>query len=89
MASSLAVVDVEQPVDGEIDAERHRDLRRILGGYVLVDGGENRDHIGNVDELVVLRSEAVRVELFQCSREAQQVHCVGKKQMLIHRFLWI
>lgn len=71
---AIPVVNVEQPVDCEIDAERHGHLRRILGGYVFVNRSEDRDHIGNVNELVILCPEPVRIELFQRSRETQQIH---------------
>ena len=59
---SLPVVDIEQPVESEVQAERDVDGLGVGGRDRLVEGAEHGDHVAHVEQLVVLPAQAVRVE---------------------------
>jgi len=55
----LPIVYIEEPVDGQIDAQRHGHLRRVVRRDHFVQRRQYRYHVGDVDQLVVLCPEPV------------------------------
>ncbi len=81
----LPVIDVEQPVEREIETERDVDLvlltltltltlTLLLRLDGLVEREEDGDHVAHVQHPVVLASEAVSVERLHGHVQMQKVH---------------
>ncbi len=69
------VVDVEDPVEDEVDTERQVDEVRVVFLDALVHGGDGVDHLDHVHQLVVLRAQAVLVERVDGVVHVQQINC--------------
>ncbi len=70
----VRVVDVEQPVEAHVDAQRDIDQVRVALLQPLVQAGQTGDQLGDVQQLLVL-FQTVLVEHLARHRHAQQVHC--------------
>lgn len=77
--SYVRVVDVEQPVEAHVDAQRHVDQVRVALLQPLVQAGEAGGQLGDVQQLLVL-FEAVLLEDLARRWHAQQVHCRGEEE---------
>ena len=51
---NLPIVDVEQPVEGQVEAEGDVDGGGVARRDGLVERGENGDHVRDVEDLVIL-----------------------------------
>lgn len=54
MQNGVRVIDVEQPVEAEVEAERHVHQRRVIGSHAFVYGCQATDDPRNVYQLVIL-----------------------------------
>ena len=70
----LPIVDVKQPVEREIEAQGNVDRGGVGRGDRLVERGEHGDHVGHVEQLVVLAAEPVGVERLHSDVQLQQMH---------------
>lgn len=70
----VRVVNIEQPVETHVDAQRHVDQVRVALLQPLVQAGQAGDQLGDVQQLLVLL-QAVLVKHLARRRHAQQVHC--------------
>lgn len=70
----IPVIDIEQPVDGQVQAERYVDEGGVLRCEKLVDTSQHSHHVCYVQQLVVLRTQTVAVKCFNGSAQAQQVN---------------
>ena len=68
------VVDVQQPVECEVEAEGDVDGGRVTGSDGLVQRRQDRDHVGDVEDFVVLAAEAVGVESLDGHVQVQVVN---------------
>lgn len=69
----VRVIDVEQPVEAHVDAQRDVDQVGVALLQPLVQAGQTGDQLGDVQQLLVLL-QAVLVENLARHRHAQQVH---------------
>ncbi len=74
----VRVVNVEQPVETHVNAERHVDQVLVLLLQAVVDGRQAVDDVGNGQQLIVV-GELVLLEGVLGHAEVQQVHCRRKK----------
>lgn len=70
----VRVIDVEQPVEAHVDAQRHVDQVRVALLQPLVQAGEAGGQLGDVQQLLVL-FEAVLLEDLASCWHAQEIHC--------------
>ena len=68
------VVDVQQPVECEVEAEGDVDGGRVTGSDGLVQRRQDRDHVGDVEDFVVLAAKAVGVESLDGHVQVQVVN---------------
>lgn len=73
-AADIRVVDVEQPVETHVDAERHVNQVFVLLLQAVVDGRQAVDDVGDRQQLTVV-GELVLLEGVLGHAEVQQVHC--------------
>lgn len=71
--SLVRVVDVEQPVEAHVDAERDVDQVGVALLQPLVQAGQAAHQLGDVQQLLVLLQTVLLEDLAGC-RHAQQVH---------------
>ena len=79
----VRVVNVEQPVETHVNAERHVDQVFVLLLQAVIDGCQAVDDVGNGQQLIVV-GELVLLKGVLGHVEVQQVHCrwgVGEGQM--------
>ena len=70
----LAVEDVEDPVEREVDAQADVNVLRLTLVEGLVDRGEHGDHLRNADgEVVLLSGQSVGVEANLGRSNVQQI----------------
>ena len=73
-ALPLAVEDVEDPVEREVDAQADVNVLRLTLVEGLVDRGEDGDHLRNADgEVVLLSGQSVGVEANLGRSNVQQI----------------
>jgi len=77
-ALHIRVVDVEQPVEAHVHAQRDVDQVRVALLQPLVQAGQTGGQQGDVEQLLVLL-QAVLVEHLARHRHAQQIHCGRRK----------
>lgn len=75
----VRVVNVEQPVETHVDAERHVDQVFVLLLQAVVDGRQAVDDVGDGQQLIVV-GELVLLEGVLGHAEVQQIHCRGETE---------
>ena len=70
----IRVIDIQQPVEAHVHAERNIDQVIVLLFQPIVNGGQAVNDLQNIHRLVVL-FEVVLVQGIACSRQTQQIHC--------------
>lgn len=69
----LRVVDVEQPVEAHVHAQRDIDQVRVALLQLLVQAGQTGDQLGDVQQLLILL-QTMLIEHLARHWHAQQVH---------------
>ena len=77
--SDIRVIDIKQPVEAHVDAQRDVDQVRVALLQPLIQAGQAGDQLGDVQQLLIL-FQALLVEYLARVRHAQQVHCKHQEQ---------
>ena len=71
----IRVIDIEQPVEYEVDTERDVDEVGVILSYPLVHRCYTADDLNDVHQLVILATQVVLVKGIYRIVHAKQVHC--------------
>ena len=74
LAGPLAVVHVEEPVEAQVCGEVRVDVGPVRGD-AAVQRGQHHDHVGHVNETVILAPEAVLVKHIRHQLQIRVIHC--------------
>lgn len=83
---NVRIINVEQPVETHVHAERHVDQAAVLLLQTVVDAGQTVDHLHDVHELLIL-FQIVLLKGLTGRRHAQKIHCV-QKNAKFDKVLW-
>lgn len=75
---NVRIINVEQPVETHVHAQRHVDQAAVLLLQTVVDAGQTVDHLHDVHELLIL-FQTVLLKGLTGRRHAQKIHCAHKK----------
>lgn len=73
LSTAASVVNIEQPVETHVNAERHVDQVFVLLLQAVVDGRQAVDDVGDGQQLIVV-GEFVLLEGVLGNAEVEQVH---------------
>lgn len=74
----VRVIDIQQPVEAHVHAERNIDQIIVLLFQSIINSGQAVDDLQNIHRLVILL-EVVLVQGIACSRQIQEIHCKNKE----------
>lgn len=75
----VRVIDIQQPVEAHVYAERNIDQIIVLLFQSIINSGQAVNDLQNIHRLVILL-EVVLVQGIACSRQIQEIHCWNKKR---------
>lgn len=68
------VINIEQPVYGEVKAEWHINKAGVIGCNQFIEGSEDSHHIRNINQFVILCSQTMRVKWLKGSWQTEEIH---------------
>lgn len=81
LPSALRIIDIQNPIDRQIEHQRKIDL---IDGHV--QRVQNGRHIGNVDELIILGAQSMPIERLDGHRHRNTIKCCKFEIELIDPF---